>query len=171
VYFCFKKGNIILRRSLKEVGSLGAEINNQWDPHKVALEGTERLTGKMVWVGVVFFCLTALFALCLIIQIFLAGLAIFAEPVYWASHTTFVHMFEIIPLLMMVLALVGRLPRKLIWQSVGLLLLIFLMYLTANIGALSPYVAATHPVMAMIMFWVAHKFMINVWRLVRGTAH
>lgn len=115
----------------------------------------------------VFFGLTALFVLCLTVQIFLAGLAVFYEPAYWGSHNSFVQLFELIPFLMLILALVGRLPRKLIGQSVALLFFIFLMYVTANFGAKIPYVAALHPVLAMVMYGMAHRFLIESWRALR----
>ena len=110
-----------------------------------------------------FFALSAAFALCVVVQIFLAGLAVFASPVYWARHTGFVHTFELLPLAMVLLALVGRLPRRLAWQSFGLYVLIFFMYFTANIRALAPVVAAFHPVLAMTLFWAAVRVGVQAW--------
>lgn len=135
--------------------------------------GLNRQTGnpkevkRPLVVRAVFFLLMALFVLCLTVQIFLAGLAVFYEPAYWANHNAFVQLFELIPFLMLILALVGRLPRKLIWQSVALLLFIFFMYVTANFGAQLPYVAALHPVLAMMMYGMAHRFLIDSWRTLR----
>lgn len=52
---------------------------------------------------------------------------------------------------MVIMALVGRLPRSLGWKSFGLDVLIFLMYFTANIRAIAPAVAGAHPVIAMVL--------------------
>lgn len=155
---------------------MGSDLNNQSQlvaesqggrvgDHE-PLATTEQVKVRKVW-GILFFTLLAIFSFCILVQVFLAGLAIFVEPVYWARHAMFVRFFELIPLLLVILALVGRMPKRLIWQSIALFLLIFLMYLSANIGSTYPFVAALHPVLAMVMFWVVHKFMINALGLFR----
>lgn len=161
---------------LREDDEVAAELNNQSRPEKGSPGAnlsrsepnveTEQRTVSRVW-GILFFAMLALFSACILIQVFLAGLAIFVEPVYWVRHTMFVRFFELIPILMVVLALIGRLPRRWIWQSVALLFLIFLMYFSANIGSTYPYMAALHPVLAIVMFWVVHKFMIRALGLLR----
>jgi hypothetical protein len=95
------------------------------------------------------------FLLCVIVQVFLAGLAVFVTPVHWAQHTRFVHIFEFVPLLMLLLSAVGRLPVRLRWLSVALFALVFVQYFTANIGAYLPFVSALHPVVALILFWLS----------------
>lgn len=155
---------------------MAAELNSQSQPDNGSQGAnlkrseqkteTEKRAVSKVW-GILFFAMLALFSACILIQVFLAGLAIFVEPVYWVRHTMFVRFFELIPILMVVLALVGRLPRRWIWQSVALFILIFLMYFSANIGSTYPYMAALHPVLAIVMFWVVHKFMISALGLLR----
>lgn len=54
---------------------------------------------------------------------------------------------------MLILSFIGSLPRWAIAQSAVVLGLIFLMYFTANATALWPWVAAVHPVIAMVLFW------------------
>lgn len=155
---------------------MAAELNSQSQPDNGSQGAnlkrseqkteTEKRAVSKVW-GILFFAMLALFSACILIQVFLAGLAIFVEPIYWVRHTMFVRFFELIPILMVVLALVGRLPRRWIWQSVALFILIFLMYFSANIGSTYPYMAALHPVLAIVMFWVVHKFMISALGLLR----
>ena len=53
-----------------------------------------------------------LLGLCILIQVFLAGLSIFASTTYWTFHKTFVVYFEFLPLLLMLLALLGRTQHK-----------------------------------------------------------
>lgn len=102
-----------------------------------------------------FLALAGAFALCVAVQIFLAGLAVFADPRYWARHAGFVHIFELLPLVMGIVAFIGRLPRPLAWQSLALYGLIVLMYFTANIRGAAPAVAALHPVLATVLLGIA----------------
>lgn len=114
---------------------------------------------------VAFVILAAIFAMCITIQVFLAGLSIFVDPIHWAKHTAFVHMIEFVPLLMLVLSFIGRLPVKLRWQSAALFVLVFVMYFTANFISVSPIVAAFHPVVALALFWLSIRIVPLAWRL------
>lgn len=99
---------------------------------------------------------------CIVIRTFLAGMAIFSNPMYWTKHIVFVHLFEILPILMLIFAFAGRLPKTLRWQSAGLLGLIFAQYFTANMKS----AAALHPVIALIIFsvsWIVAK-QAGQWR-------
>lgn len=102
--------------------------------------------------GFLFMAAACALLLCVVVQVFLAGMAIFVHPRYWAQHTTFVHYFELLPLLMLLLAFAGRLPRRLAWHSFGLYVMIFLQYFFANIRMQLPFIAALHPVMALLIF-------------------
>lgn len=90
-------------------------------------------------------------------QIFIAGLAVFAGPGWWARHRAFVHAFEWLSPLAVVLAHLGRLPRGvkgLAWLAV---LLLFAQYATAGAGGSlgRAGLAALHPVTAALLFWTA----------------
>ncbi|MEW9702217.1 SDR family oxidoreductase [Paenibacillus sp. SI8] len=52
-----------------------------------------------------------LFLACIVVQVFIAGMAIFADPVNWSAHKTFVKIFVLIPLIMYLLTFVGRINR------------------------------------------------------------
>jgi hypothetical protein len=93
-----------------------------------------------------------LLALCILIQVFLAGLSIFASPTPWTFHTSFVHSFEYLPLLLIILALLGRTRHALVWFSLLLQVQIQLQYVFAGLPV--GIVAALHPVNAVIMFWL-----------------
>ncbi len=99
------------------------------------------------YTGVVFSLLAWIFAICIVVQVFIAGMAIFDDPVNWVKHESFVHVFEFIPMLMFVLGFFIRLPWWITWGSLGLYALIFGQYATANLGM------ALHPVVALILFW------------------
>ncbi len=123
------------------------------------------ITGGRQYALVAFALLAAAFALCVAAQVFLAGMAVFVSPVNWARHVSFVHVFELLPVLMLALAFAGRSPAALRWQSAGLLGLILVMYVTANMRGMVPWAAAAHPVMALAIFWISVVVVRNGWRL------
>ena len=91
-------------------------------------------------------------ALCLLIQVFLAGLGIFGSPALLSLHTTFVHFFEFLPILLILLALLGRTRHALVWLSLLLQVQIELQYFFAHFPV--AVVAALHPVNAVLLFWI-----------------
>ncbi|HEY8529826.1 MAG TPA: DUF6220 domain-containing protein [Paenibacillaceae bacterium] len=95
-----------------------------------------------------------IFALLVAVQVFIAGLATFVDSAHWNTHTLFVRILEVFPLLMFILSFFGKVPAALRWLSLALILLIVLQYVTANMSSV-PEVGALHPVIAMIMFWLA----------------
>ncbi len=123
----------------------------------------EQAGSKRIHVArVIFALLTGLFTLCLIIQLFIAGLAIFVDSTFWPRHTLFAHIFDKIPLLMLLLSFLGRFPVKIRWYSAALFGLVFVMYFTANIRPILPWVAATHPVVAVGMIGLALLVMVKI---------
>lgn len=111
--------------------------------------------------------LAILFTLCNVVQIFIAGLAIFVHPLNWAKHVSFVHLFELLPILMFVMAFIGQMPIWARWQSAGLFALVFVMYFTANITPILPWAAAAHPVIAMVLFWSSIKITQRAFQLLK----
>ncbi|WP_245809731.1 DUF6220 domain-containing protein [Cohnella massiliensis] len=117
--------------------------------------GEDRPMAKGKASRVVFAVLAAIFAVCVAVQVFLAGLATFVDPLNWARHESFVHMIEFVPLAMLGFGFAGRLARRLLWQAFGLFGLVLLMYFTANFTSVSPVVSALHPVVALILSWLS----------------
>lgn len=101
---------------------------------------------------VLYVVLAWVLALCLLIQVFLAGLGIFGSPALLSLHTTFVHFFEFLPILLIILALLGRTRHALVWWSLLLQVQIELQYFFAHFPV--AVVAALHPVNAVLMFWI-----------------
>lgn len=125
-------------------------------------DSTTRLSGHVRWARRGFVLLSGLFAICVVIQVFIAGMAVFVDPANWSLHTTFIHVFELLPFVMLVVAFIGRLPRTLKLLPVGLWVLIMVQYATASLfGSL---VAAIHPVNALVIFWLAVITTRRAWR-------
>jgi hypothetical protein len=125
------------------------------------LEGSSRI--KFCKSG--FALLSVLFVISVVVQVFLAGLAIFVNPIHWLKHTGFIHLFEFVPVLMLIVSFVGKLPRWAIGQSAALFGVIFVMYFTANITPVIPWAAALHPVIAIGLFWMSLKIARAAWKL------
>lgn len=109
------------------------------------------------------------FALCTLIQIYLAGMAIFIHPSNWIKHSQFGHLFlTIFPILMLIVAIIGSFPRWAYWQTLGLFGMVFLMYFTANISFVIPLASPMHPVFAFFLLFFASSSAIKAWRIIQG---
>lgn len=94
-----------------------------------------------------------LFGAGVLVQVYIAGMAVFIDPENWELHTRFVSVIEPLPILLLVLAFLGQLPRRLKLSPVALFILMVVQYATASM--FGSFVAAIHPVTALIMFVVA----------------
>ncbi|WP_202077617.1 DUF6220 domain-containing protein [Caldalkalibacillus salinus] len=101
-------------------------------------------------VRVAYLALAWIFMSCLLVQMFLAGLALFTPTMDWSMHRTFVEFFAPIPLVMFLLALPLRRQR---WLSLSLFILVALQFMTIHLAI--PIIAALHPVIALLLFWGA----------------
>ncbi|WP_222125821.1 DUF6220 domain-containing protein, partial [Paenibacillus sp. Y412MC10] len=97
-----------------------------------------------------YFILSCVLMICIVVQVFLAGVALFDHSEAWKWHRAFVHMFEYISIILFILGIIGKLSRKLIWGSLGLFALFNIQYYTAHGIA-----GALHPVLALVLFWGA----------------
>lgn len=115
---------------------------------------------------VIYLILAIFFTLCILAQIYLAGMAVFLNPAVWPKHTMFVHLFGFnLPVFMLIFAMVGSLPRWAYWQLFGLFVSIFLMYFTAN---MLPWFGPLHPVMAILLFVLSSWTVLKTWILIFG---
>lgn len=109
-----------------------------------------------------------LLAAAVLVQIFLAGRAVFVGPDWWQKHRDFVHTFEWLSPLAVVLAYLGRATRAAKWLAWATVALLFLEYATAgwqsSLGRLG--LAALHPMLAALLFWSS----VELARRARGPA-
>ncbi len=107
-------------------------------------------------------------AAALLAQVFTAGMAVFVHPGWWARHRAFVHAFEWLAPLALMLALVGRAPRAVVALAAGAVALLAAQYTTAHLrlAAGGPGWAAVHPVSAVLLFWTATELARRAARLV-----
>lgn len=96
-----------------------------------------------------------------LIQVYIAGMAVFVDPVRWATHVSFGNILPAILLLLLVLAFIGRLPRIHKGLPVVIFLLFFVQFSTAHrFGSL---VGAIHPVNAVVIFWLSTITVQRAW--------
>lgn len=90
---------------------------------------------------------------CILVQVFLAGVAVFSDPAWWPHHATFVHVFELVPILMLVAGFIGRARWPLLVATFAAWFLIGLQYAFA--GMRPSWVAGFHALNAMVVFGLA----------------
>ena len=86
-----------------------------------------------------------LFTACAVIQVFLAGLGVFDDESAFVTHRTFGYLFFWLTIVMLILALVGRMPRRYAGLSALLFGLFILQSVFVAMRESMPAVAALHP--------------------------
>ncbi len=110
--------------------------------------------------------LSILTLVAVILQFFLAGLGVFgAEP--YDAHTTNGYLIAVSALLLLLLALVGRLGRERTGTSAGLLVLIFIQI--ALIESKKPWVEALHPLVALLILGASFRLAMRGWSALGGS--
>lgn len=102
-----------------------------------------------------YFGLAWLFVLGIMTQVFFAGMGIFGGRSNWETHSGLGHFLGLFPLVMLAMVFVGGYTRAM----KGLTGLLFMTYLLMADFVIfirrPPFVAAVHPVLAMILFATA----------------
>ncbi|WP_312911832.1 DUF6220 domain-containing protein [Natronosalvus caseinilyticus] len=121
---------------------------------------------RVVWARYGFFVLASFFVLCVLVQVYIAGMAVFVDPTNWSLHRTFVHVFEPVVFLLFPLAFLGRLSAFLKAVPVVLFVLVSAQYATAHLyGSL---VAAIHSVNAVVIVFVAAMAVRRTWAQIQA---
>ena len=120
--------------------------------------GQEIVAGERVkFSKFVFMVLSWGMVACIVLQTMLAGMAIFDDPDHWSQHEMFVHFFEFLPLLMLIFAFTGKMPKGTKWSCLAIFVMIYLQYMTAHL----PKAGAFHPVMALALIVLALHVALN----------
>jgi hypothetical protein len=124
------------------------------------VSGARWLFLAMVWIylaGIVF-------------QVFLAGIGLFGTARDFEPHVGLGWILHLVPVLLLIVAAVARVGSRLIWWSLALLVVQFIQPILALFREDLPVVAALHPVLALVIFWLALTIGLLAWRLVREPA-
>jgi uncharacterized protein DUF6220 len=87
-----------------------------------------------------------LFVACVVVQVFLAGLGVFDSPTAFITHREFGYLFFWLVVVLLALAIAGRVGRRLIGLSALLVVLFILQSVFVAFRTSQPMVAALHPV-------------------------
>ena len=111
---------------------------------------------------------TSLLVVCVVVQIFLAGLGVFDDPAMFLTHAGFGYLIEGLTLIVLITAALARAGRR----QVGLAALAFgLMILQSVFVGLRtelPTVAAFHPVNGFLIGLIAVVMARAAWRAARA---
>ena len=99
----------------------------------------------------------------LIGQIFLAGLGVFRGPESFVTHRDFGYMLELLPVVLLVLGLVGRLGRRPALLAAGIFGLFLLQSVFVAVRTNAPDVAALHPVNGFLITFLAIVLARDAW--------
>ena len=95
-----------------------------------------------------------LFVACAIVQVFLAGLGVFENPARFVTHREFGYLFGWLAIVMLMLALVGRMGRRVLGLTVLLIVLFTLQSVFVLFRTSQPMIAALHPVNGFLIILV-----------------
>ena len=104
-----------------------------------------------------------LFAICTVVQVFLAGLGVFVSPDRFALHRDFGYTFGFLLLVVIVAAIVGRLGRRQVGYAVGLMVLFALQSVLVAVRSSAPEIAALHPVNGFLIVALAFASAREAW--------
>jgi hypothetical protein len=110
------------------------------------------------------------FVACAIVQVFLAGLGVFDNPSAFITHREFGYAFGGLTLVILILALLGRAPRRIIGLSVLLMLLFTLQSVFIALRVDYPSIAALHPVNGFLILGFAVVITRESWAVRRVPA-
>ncbi len=113
-------------------------------------------TARLVFAG-----LAWLFVACLVIQVFLAGLGVFRTAADFDTHRNFAFLFGWLTLIMLVLALVARLGRRLVGLTALTLVLFALQSVLVGLRGSTPELAALHPLNGFLLLFVAIRIALD----------
>jgi heme A synthase len=98
-------------------------------------------------------------------QVVLAGLGVFSDPRSFITHREFGYLLGMVTLVLLILALVGRAPRRVIGLCALLLVLFALQSVFIALRASAPDVAALHPLNGFLILLVAITVTRAAWSL------
>ncbi|HEY8922417.1 MAG TPA: DUF6220 domain-containing protein [Candidatus Limnocylindria bacterium] len=118
----------------------------------------------------VFVTLVWIYLAGILVQVFLAGIGLFGAAKDFEPHVGLGWILHLVPVLLLIAAAVGRVGRGLLWWTAALLVVQFVQPILATLRNDLPLVAAFHPVLALIIFWLAVMIGLKALRLVREAA-
>ena len=114
--------------------------------------------------------LSFLFVGGVVVQVFLAGLGVFDSPASFRTHANWGYLLEIIPLILLALAVVGRLGRSQILYAAALFGMFILQSVFVALRGDLPMIAALHPVNGFAILFIGIVTAREAWLSRRAVA-
>jgi hypothetical protein len=111
------------------------------------------------------FIVGALFVAGVVAQVVLAGLGVFSDPRSFITHREFGYLLGMLTLVLLVLALASRAPRRVIGLCALLLVLFALQSVFIALRTGAPAIAALHPLNGFLILLVAITVTRAAWSL------
>ena len=124
------------------------------------VSGARYVYAAMVWAYVVG----------ILVQVFLIGIALFSAAHDFEPHIGLGWLLHLVPILLLIVAALARVGARLLWWSAALLVVQFIQPILATLRDDQPVVAAFHPVLALVIFWLAFTIGLKAWHLAREPA-
>ena len=108
----------------------------------------------------------------ILVQVFLAGIGLFGAAKDFQPHIGLGWILHLVPILLLIVGAIARVGSRLLWWNAALLVVQFIQPILATLRNDQPLVAAFHPVLALVIFWLALTLGMGAWRLAseRATA-
>jgi hypothetical protein len=109
----------------------------------------------------------------IVVQIFLAGLGVFRGPASFITHRDFGYLLELLPIILLVAALLGRMDRRFPILAAVIFGLFILQSVFVALRESTPEVAALHPVngfLIALLSVVQVRDATMAWRAERSAA-
>jgi hypothetical protein len=103
-------------------------------------------------------------------QVFLAGLGVFSSASNFATHRDTGYILELLPVLLLVAAAVGRLGRRQILMPIVIFALFILQSVFVGLRDSMPEVAALHPVNGFLILFLSVQLAREAWARSRSGA-
>lgn len=125
----------------KNAGKAGLAAGNEG-------KGSTRIRSVRFIYGV----LAAGYLICVVLQVFFAGMGVFVDSSDLELHRTFANYFEMVSVIMFLLSFAGRIKGSLRWLPLGLFALTSLQHMSIKFSGILP---AIHTVDALLLFWIS----------------
>jgi hypothetical protein len=119
------------------------------------------------WARIGYSLVAWIFAIGVLIQVYLAGQAVLGGQT-WELHRNWGYLFGILSIVLIVLALAGRMPRLVVLASIVLLGLMALQSVFVILRADQPMIAAIHPVSGFLIVALAFYVAWTTLRFIRA---
>jgi hypothetical protein len=114
--------------------------------------------------------LALLFVGAVIMQVFFAGATLLSDAHYLIDHRSLGEAMWPLPVLMILVSLAARLPRRHVLLSILLLVLYAMQYMVIHVFpsmGMPTAFRALHAVNALLLFWLALHLAKSTWRMIR----